>query len=126
MVDASMAKDGELAKKLRYITVFQNETAGKDPKNAGLGLDDQEPPEVDGMTIPAVGMVQILMPKNPTPEQWVGIHGARALWGHEIVGHENEINNQVRRNVREVDPDRHIYVSANSWVDVIPADVVAQ
>lgn len=119
MTQVALMRDGRVAERLTAITVFPSSQAGNEkghsPKDIALGVDKQYSHDTLGVATPALGLVEMHMPANPTEEQLNGHMGARWVFAHEVAGHFTDTKEKPTR-VTQVGPAevRH-YITDNPW-----------
>jgi hypothetical protein len=131
LTSLSEMRGGTVPKYLSAITVFPREQSGTDqtvgrdskqyphrPKDIGLGIDKQERIGVMGEATPALGLIEVHMPENPTQEQLRGYLGTFFVVAHEAAGHFTDTKEQPV-GLRPVGPPeaRH-YMATDPWADV--------
>jgi hypothetical protein len=127
----SEMREGNVAEQLSAITVFPTDQSGihrnagrtsrnypHHPKDIGLGIDKQEPRGVVGIATPALGLVEMHMPEDPTEEELRGYDGAFFTAAHEVAAHFTDTTEEPTV-LTQVGPTavRH-YVASDPWEDV--------
>lgn len=115
--DFSQMSGGKDTEQLGMISIFPSENAGgHDPKKIGLGIDEQMRESVQGVAMPAMGLVELHMPTNPTEDELHGYNGMRWVLAHEVAGHFTDVKSGPTRLLPTV--GRNEYVTRNPWEDV--------
>jgi hypothetical protein len=129
LTNTSEMRGGRIPEGLSAIAVFPRSQAGNeeghDPADIALDIDKQDPHNVFGVATPALGLVEMHMPEEPTQEELDGYCGVRWVFAHEVAGHWTSTLEEPAQ-LTPVGPTqvRH-YVSSNPWADVVPAAVEA-
>ena len=112
------ANGGTLPDTISTIMFYPSDNAGtahNDPSRIGLGIDNQDPEEVLGVTTPLLGLVELHMSTDPTPEELNHFFGAVWTLAHEL-GHGIDIDpSKPQQLVKLLDGS---YVSVNTWRDL--------
>lgn len=122
----SQMRGGKMGDHLGMIAVFPRDNAGNKPKNAkriGLGLDEQYELGTYGVAMPAMGLVEMHMPTNPSKKELEQYMGSRWVFAHEIAGHFTDLEHKPTR-LSKVIGRKGDYTTRNPWAHVFSSDTL--
>jgi hypothetical protein len=116
---------GKVPERLNMIAVYPtSQTGPQHPKKIGLGIDEQYPSSTQGVAIPALSLVELHMPTNPTDKEINQFSGMKWIMAHEIAGHFTDVKEKPVKLTKasSYKRDSRNYHSSNPWVDTTPGD----
>lgn len=111
---------GKIPERLNMIAVYPSSQTGRQhPKKIGLGIDEQYDSSVQGVAIPALSLVEMHMPTEPTIEEIEQFNGMKWVMAHEIAGHFTDVKSQPVKLIKAAShtSTRKDYHTSNPWLD---------
>ncbi|HMS49876.1 MAG TPA: hypothetical protein PKA02_00350 [Candidatus Saccharibacteria bacterium] len=117
--DISQMEGGKVAERLGMIAIFPSENTGKKKPNViGLGIDEQYDSGILGVAMPAMGLVEVHMPTDPSgedlEEHLSNVMGVRWTIAHEVAGHFTDVKHRPAQ-LKKVRGKSNDYVTVNPW-----------
>lgn len=109
--------EGALSDAVSTIMVYPSENAGLahgDPKRIGLGIDKQDDVSILGTTTPLLGLIEMHMPPEPSPDTLHDYMSPAWILAHEL-GHAMDVDPSKPNELQPTADGR--YVSVSTWRD---------
>lgn len=127
----SQMNDSKVAERWSAVTVFPRAqvgiepTAGRSrndryphhPADIGLDIDKQDPEEVLGIAMPALGLVEMHMPEDPSHADLHNYMGSLWVAAHELAGHATDTTDEPRILTPVGAPEFRHYTTNDVWAN---------
>lgn len=134
----SQMRDGKVAERWSAITVFPRAQVGThtspgragddyphNPADIGLDIDKQDPRNVLGVAMPALGLTEVHMPENPTEAELHDYLGALWVASHEFAGHATDTTGEPITLIPTGPAIFRHYRTTNVWADTAQTQFAA-